>query len=310
MINKKESIDFKSVLADKLSSYNLIQDFPMKNCTSFHIGGNADFFVKPESVKEIIEIIEMSKSYGYPVFVMGNGTNLLVSDKGIRAIVMQLSDNFSKLTKIDEETVEVESGMSMTALSKYFLQNSLTGFEFGCGIPGTLGGAVTMNAGAYDSMMSNVVQEVIVLDKDLNIRKFSNEQMQFSYRNSIVAKENMVVLSVKIKLSKGNYDEIKNKIDDFTYKRTSKQPLSAYSAGSTFKRPQGHFAGKLIQDSGLKGLVMKNVAVSSLHSGFIINTGNATCSEVLDFIAFVKQVVGNKFHISLEEEVKIVGDFS
>lgn len=310
MINKKESIDFKSILADKLSSYNLIQDFPMKNCTSFHIGGNADFFVRPESVKEIIEIIEISKSYEYPVFVMGNGTNLLVSDKGIRAIVMQLTDNFSKLTKIDEETVEVESGMAMSDLSKYFLENSLTGFEFGCGIPGTLGGAVTMNAGAYDSMMSNVVQEVIVLDKDLNIRKFSNEQMQFSYRNSVIAKENMVVLSTKIKLAKGNYNDIKNKIDDFTYKRTSKQPLSSYSAGSTFKRPEGYFAGKLIQDSGLKGLVMNNVAVSSLHSGFIINTGNATCSEVLDFLAFIKQVVGNKFHVSLEEEVKIVGDFS
>lgn len=310
MINKKENIDVKSVLAEKLSPYNLLKDYPMKECTSFHIGGNADFFVRPNSVQQIIEIIEISKKYNYPVFVMGNGTNLLVSDKGIRAIVMQLADNFSKLTKIDDNTVEVQSGMSMTALSKYFLQNSLTGFEFACGIPGTLGGAVTMNAGAYDSMMSNVVQEVITLDNDLNIKRYSNSQMEFAYRSSIIAKKNLTVLSVTIRLEKGNYDEIKNKIDDFTYKRTTKQPLSSYSAGSTFKRPQGYFAGKLIQDSGLKGLVMKNVAISSLHSGFVINTGNASCSEVLDFISFVKQVVGNKFHVSLEEEVKIVGDFS
>ncbi|EHL15699.1 UDP-N-acetylmuramate dehydrogenase [Peptoanaerobacter stomatis] len=309
MISKRENIDVKSFIAEKLAPYDLITDYPMKNCTSFHIGGEADFFVRPKSLVHLMNILEISKSYEYPVFVMGNGSNLLVSDKGIRAIVVQLSDNFSQLTKIDDETVEVESGMSMTSLSKYFLDNSLTGFEFACGIPGTIGGAVTMNAGAYDSMMSNVVQEVIVLDKDMNIKKLSNEQMQFSYRNSIISKKNLVVLSIRIKLKKGNFTEIKEKIDDYTFKRTSKQPLSYYSAGSTFKRPEGYFAGKLIEDSGLKGLVMKNVAVSSMHSGFVINLGNATCSEVLEMLTFIKQVVGNKFHVSLEEEIKIVGEF-
>ena len=197
----------------------------------------------------------------------------------------------------------------MTSLSKYFLENSLEGFEFACGIPGTLGGAVTMNAGAYDSMMSNVVTEVIALDKDMNLKKITNENMKFSYRNSIISKDNMVVLTVRIRLLKGIYDDIKAKMDDYTYRRTSKQPLSAYSAGSTFKRPEGHFAGKLIQDSGLKGLVMKNAAVSSVHSGFIINTGNATCEEVINLITFVKQVVSNKFNVMLEEEVKIIGEF-
>jgi UDP-N-acetylmuramate dehydrogenase len=281
----------------------------MKNVTSFHIGGEADFFVRPTSVSDIMEILNIAKDYSYPVFVMGNGSNLLVSDKGIRAIVIQLTDNFNKLTRIDDYTVEVDAGMSMTSLSKYFLEQSLEGFEFACGIPGTLGGAVTMNAGAYDSMMSKVVTEVIALDKDMNLRKISNENIKFSYRNSIISKENMLVLTVRIRLEKGNYDDIKAKIEDYTYRRTSKQPLSAYSAGSTFKRPEGHFAGKLIEDSGLKGLVMKNAAVSSFHSGFIINTGDATCEEVINLITFVKQVVLNKFNVMLEEEVKIIGEF-
>ena len=307
MINK--NVDYKEIIGQKLSKYNLQINYPMKSVTSFHIGGEADFFVRPTSVSDIMEILNIAKDYSYPVFVMGNGSNLLVSDKGIRAIVIQLTDNFNKLTRIDDYTVEVDAGMSMTSLSKYFLEQSLEGFEFACGIPGTLGGAVTMNAGAYDSMMSKVVTEVIVLDKDMNLRKISNENMKFSYRNSIISKENMLVLTVRIRLEKGNYDDIKAKIEDYTYRRTSKQPLSAYSAGSTFKRPEGHFAGKLIEDSGLKGLVMNNAAISSLHSGFIINTGDATCEQVINLITFVKQVVLNKFNVMLEEEVKIIGEF-
>ena len=307
MINK--NVDYKEIIGQKLSKYNLQINYPMKNVTSFHIGGKADFFVRPTSVSDIMEILNIAKDYSYPVFVMGNGSNLLVSDKGIRAIVIQLTDNFNKLTRIDDYTVEVDAGMSMTSLSKYFLEQSLEGFEFACGIPGTLGGAVTMNAGAYDSMMSKVVTEVIALDRDMNLRKISNENMKFSYRNSIISKENMLVLTVRIRLEKGNYDDIKAKIEDYTYRRTSKQPLSAYSAGSTFKRPEGHFAGKLIEDSGLKGLVMNNAAISSLHSGFIINTGDATCEQVINLITFVKQVVLNKFNVMLEEEVKIIGEF-
>jgi UDP-N-acetylmuramate dehydrogenase len=307
MINK--NVDYKEIIGQKLSKYNLQINYPMKNVTSFHIGGKADFFVRPTSVSDIMEILNIAKDYSYPVFVMGNGSNLLVSDKGIRAIVIQLTDNFNKLTRIDDYTVEVDAGMSMTSLSKYFLEQSLEGFEFACGIPGTLGGAVTMNAGAYDSMMSKVVTEVIALDKDMNLRKISNENMKFSYRNSIISKENMLVLTVRIRLEKGNYDDIKAKIEDYTYRRTSKQPLSAYSAGSTFKRPEGHFAGKLIEDSGLKGLVINNAAISSLHSGFIINTGDATCEQVINLITFVKQVVLNKFNVMLEEEVKIIGEF-
>jgi len=307
MINK--NVDYKEIIGQKLSKYDLQTNYPMKNVTSFHIGGEADFFVRPTSVSDIMEILNIAKDYSYPVFVMGNGSNLLVSDKGIRAIVIQLTDNFNKLTRIDDYTVEVDAGMSMTSLSKYFLEQSLEGFEFACGIPGTLGGAVTMNAGAYDSMMSKVVTEVIALDKDMNLRKISNENMKFSYRNSIISKENMLVLTIRIRLEKGNYDDIKAKIEDYTYRRTSKQPLSAYSAGSTFKRPEGHFAGKLIEDSGLKGLVMNNAAISSLHSGFIINTGDATCEQVINLMTFVKQVVLNKFNVMLEEEVKIIGEF-
>jgi len=180
MINK--NVDYKEIIGQKLSKYNLQINYPMKSVTSFHIGGEADFFVRPTSVSDIMEILNIAKDYSYPVFVMGNGSNLLVSDKGIRAIVIQLTDNFSNLTRIDDYTVEVDAGMSMTSLSKYFLEQSLEGFEFACGIPGTLGGAVTMNAGAYGSMMSKVVTEVIVLDKDIKdeVPDFFSRHKQYS----------------------------------------------------------------------------------------------------------------------------------
>ena len=193
-------------------------------------------------------------------------------------------------------------------MSKSIVNESLSGFEFASGIPGTIGGAVTMNAGAYDSEMKNIVEEVMAMDMDGNIKTFTNQEMNFRYRKSRVTDETLVVLEAKLKLEKANIEDIKAKIDDFTVRRTTKQPLTAYSAGSTFKRPEGYFAGKLIEDAGLKGIIMRNAAVSSLHSGFVINTGDATCENILELIEFIKLTVFSKFGVMLEEEVRVVGE--
>lgn len=298
------------IIENLLSKYDLKKNYPAKELTNFHIGGACDYVVYPKSIQEIIDVISVAKQNKVPVTIIGKGTNLLVSDKGIRGVVVRLEDNFSKITMVDDNTIEAEAGASLKAVCDVSLQNSLTGVEFACGIPGGVGGAVAMNAGAYGPNMQDIVYEVTALDTDLNILTFKNEEMDFSYRHSIVNEKNLTVLKVKFKLEKGDKRVIKETIDDLMFKRTSKQPLEAYSAGSTFKRPDGYFASKLIEDSGLKGLVVGNVAVSGLHSGFLINTGSASCQEVLDLIEFVKQVVGNKFGVTLEEEVKVIGDFS
>ncbi len=263
------------ILKNIVSEQDILTKEYMKNHTSFKIGGSADFLVTPRTVDQIQNLIITLKKENIPVFIMGNGSNLLVSDKGIRGVVIKLSKNFSSFS-ISGDEVTAQSGILLSTLSKSIVNESLSGFEFASGIPGTIGGAVTMNAGAYDSEMKNIVEEVVAMDMDGNIRTFTNQEMNFRYRKSRVTDETLVVLEAKLKLEKGNIEDIKAKIDDFTVRRTTKQPLTAYSAGSTFKRPEGYFAGKLIEDAGLKGIIMRNAAVSSLHSGFVINTGDAT----------------------------------
>lgn len=280
---------------------------PMKNHTTFKIGGVADFLVKPETEKELKEIIDLCSIDNIPLFIMGNGSNLLVKDKGIRGIVICLGDNFSSF-KIDGERVEAQSGILLSTLSQHLLDHSLSGFEFASGIPGTLGGGISMNAGAYGGELKDIVESVRIMDRQGNITTLSNKDMQFSYRKSYVTVHDAIILSAIIKLASDNRNHIKSKMDDFTLRRVTKQPLSAWSAGSTFKRPEGYFAGKLIEDCGLKGLQMNNVAVSELHSGFVINTGNGTCENVLEMISFIKARVLQKYGVRLEEEVKIIGE--
>lgn len=294
----------------QLLKYDLKRDYPAKELTNFHVGGPCDFVVYPKTADEIAEIVALARTNDIPIFVMCRGTNLLVSDKGIRGIVIKLTDNYSGIRLIDEITVEADTGALLSGVADFALENSLGGFEFACGIPGGIGGAITMNAGAYDGNMQDVVSDVTAIDQNGNTVTLTNSQMDFAYRHSAIEEQGLIALSARIKLHKADPESIKEKMDDLMFKRVSKQPLTAYSAGSTFKRPDGHFASKLIEDSGLKGLVMGNVAVSSMHSGFVINTGSAGCKEVLDMIEFIKQVVGNKFGVKLEEEVKIVGDFS
>ena len=295
------------ILKNIVSEEDILTREYMKNHTSFKIGGSADFLVTPRTVDQIQNLIITLKKENIPVFIMGNGSNLLVSDKGIRGVVIKLSKNFSSFS-ISGDEVTAQSGILLSTLSKSIVNESLSGFEFASGIPGTIGGAVTMNAGAYDSEMKNIVEEVVAMDMDGNIKTFTNQEMNFRYRKSRVTDETLVVLEAKLKLGKGSIEDIKAKIDDFTVRRTTKQPLTAYSAGSTFKRPEGYFAGKLIEDAGLKGIIMRNAAVSSLHSGFVINTGDATCENILELIEFIKLTVFSKFGVMLEEEVRVVGE--
>lgn len=295
------------ILKNIVSEEDILTREYMKNHTSFKIGGSADFLVTPRTVDQIQNLIITLKKENISVFIMGNGSNLLVSDKGIRGVVIKLSKNFSSFS-ISGDEVTAQSGILLSTLSKSIVNESLSGFEFASGIPGTIGGAVTMNAGAYDSEMKNIVEEVVAMDMDGNIKTFTNQEMNFRYRKSRVTDETLVVLEAKLKLEKGNIEDIKAKIDDFTVRRTTKQPLTAYSAGSTFKRPEGYFAGKLIEDAGLKGIIMRNAAVSSLHSGFVINTGDATCENILELIEFIKLTVFSKFGVMLEEEVRVVGE--
>jgi UDP-N-acetylmuramate dehydrogenase len=282
-------------------------DEPMKNHTTFKVGGPADILVQPASIEEIKSSIEICRSEDISFTVVGNGSNLLVKDGGIRGVVIKIADLFSEI-KVEGETLKAHAGAVMSKVSKTALESSLGGFEFASGIPGTIGGAVTMNAGAYGGEMKDWVSHVTCIDNDGNINRYSNEEMEFGYRKSLVQKKNLIVVEVELSLLKDDYKEIKSKIDDFTEKRTSKQPLHLASGGSTFKRPQGHFAGKLIEDSGLRGLRYKNVQVSEKHCGFVVNLGDSYAEDVLHLIGVIQKTVYDNFGVSLETEIRIIGE--
>lgn len=282
-------------------------DEPMKKHISFKVGGPADFLVKPKTEEELIEVIKFVKKENIPFIIIGNGSNLLVKDGGIRGIVIELSDNFNNY-EIEGNIIKAQSGVLLTILGRNAMKNSLTGFEFASGIPGTLGGALAMNAGAYGGEMKQVVKSVRLIDSDGNIFELSNEEMKFEYRKSIITTNNYIALSAVIELQQGNADEIKEIMEDYANRRSTKQPLKFPSAGSTFKRPEGYFAGKLIDDCGLRGLSLRGAQVSEKHCGFVINTGEANAKDILDLIFIVKSTVNAKFGVMLEEEVKILGE--
>lgn len=286
---------------------NIKIDEPMNKHISFKVGGPADILVKPSSEEELSGILKLIKEENIPYLVIGNGSNLLVKDGGIRGIVIEISDNFNNFD-IDGNLINIQSGALLSVVGKAALRAELKGFEFAAGIPGTLGGALAMNAGAYGGEMKHIVKSVRLMDTDGNIHEFSNEDMQFEYRKSILTREPYIVLSAVIELENGNYNEIKETMADFTQRRVTKQPLSLPSAGSTFKRPPGNFAGKLIEDSGLRGLTLRGAQVSEKHCGFVVNLGNAKAKDILDLMYVVKSTVNAKYGIMLEEEVKILGE--
>lgn len=287
-------------------SASALKNESMKNHTSFKIGGDADFMVFPKSVEEIKNIISLCKNENVKYMVMGNGSNMLVSDKGIEGVIIKISDSMSYVEIRDEE-IYAEAGVLLSTLSHKALDASLSGLEFASGIPGTLGGAVVMNAGAYGGEMKDVITHVGYMDKDGNIQEIKNEDAEFSYRKSIFSENEYIVIYVKMKLFTGERDEIKEKMADFNQRRRDKQPLNLPSAGSTFKRPEGYFAGKLIEDAGLKGYGIGGAKVSEKHSGFIVNYNNATAEDVCKLIAEVQEKVKKRFGVELEPEVKFYG---
>lgn len=280
-------------------------DEPMKNHTSFKVGGPVDILVIPNKIEQVERIIESCKKHKINYFVMGNGSNLIVRDGGFRGVVIKLTPINSIM--IDGNIVKAEAGVLLSTLSREILRSSLKGFEFASGIPGTVGGAVAMNAGAYGPEIKDILESALVLDNDGNIISLSNKEMDFSYRSSIVQKKNYIVLEATFKLEEGSYDEIKNRMDELNKRRVDKQPLNYPSAGSTFKRPEGYFAGKLIEDSGLKGKAIGGACVSEKHAGFIINYNNATAADILGLINFVKETIKENYGVTLEPEVKVIG---
>ena len=279
----------------------------MKKHTSFRIGGPADIMVLPTDPQEIRYVIQLCKELSIPFYVMGNGSNLLVRDKGIRGLVMKIASNFSDI-KIEGTKVTAQAGVLLSVLSKKTAQHSLKGLEFASGIPGTLGGAVAMNAGAYGGEMKDVVTSVWAMDYSGNDRRLDYDDLKFGYRTSAIQQDKLIVIEVDMQLEEGDKQESMELIAELTRRRREKQPLSYPSAGSTFKRPVGYYAGKLIQDAGLKGLRVGDAQVSDLHAGFIINLGNATAKDVLELIQIVKEKVKSEFNVDMQPEIKIIGE--
>ena len=283
-------------------------DEPLKNHTTFKIGGNCIALIEPREVYDIVETIKICREDNIKFFVIGNGSNLLVPDEGYNGVIIKLKSEFSTI-KVEDEYLIVNAGAKLSEVYPIAYENSLTGFEFASGIPGTIGGAIFMNAGAYGGEMKDIVESVEVLDLDnFELKQLKNEDLEFSYRKSIIQRKNYIVTSIKLKLKKGNKEEINAVYEDLRDRRNSKQPLNFGSAGSTFKRPEGHFASKLIEDAGLKGYHINDAWVSEKHSGFIVNKGNASFKDVMELIEYVQKVVFEKFGVKLETEVRILKD--
>lgn len=282
------------------------KDEPMSRHTLTKMGGKADVFVTPETYEQVAEILEVQREFKVPFILLGNGSNLIVRDGGIRGLVMHFK-HLSSVT-VEDEKVIAQGGADIKEASYTALDYELTGLEFACGIPGTIGGAMVMNAGAYGGEVKDVIDHVIAATPGGKIIKLKNEELELDYRKSIIAKKNYVVLEAVFQLTKGEKSAIKEKMEDLTFQRESKQPLEYPSVGSVFKRPPGYFAGKLIQDSGLQGKGFGDAEVSTKHAGFIVNKGKATATDYLRTIEMVQKTVKENFGVDLELEAKIVGE--
>lgn len=287
---------------------NIKKNEPMKKHTSFKVGGNADILIMPSSVNQISDILKICNNSKTPFIIIGNGSNLLVRDNGIKGVVIKISKNLNNIS-IENDIITAEAGAILPSIAQLALKNSLAGFEFAAGIPGTLGGAIAMNAGAHGGEMKDIVVDVTVMDYKGNVKILTNKDMEFSYRNSILSSENYIILSTRMKLIKGDQEKIKENMDTYKEKRISSQPLNFPSAGSTFKRVRDVSVGKILQDLNLKGLSLNGAQVSKKHGGFIINTTKeTTAQDILTLIDLIKIIVKTKQNITLEEEVKIIGE--
>ncbi len=291
-----------------LGSDNVYRNEPMKKHTTFRIGGPADYYLCPHSAKEIQKVVEICREEKIPYFILGNGSNLLVSDKGYRGAVIQLWKNVSDI-RVDGCLIEAKAGASLAKIAAQALEEGLTGMEFAAGIPGTLGGAVVMNAGAYGGEMKDILKEALVMDEEGKIFTLEKENLKLGYRTSIVKEKGYIVLAATLELKPGNREEIRKLMEDLKQRRAEKQPLDMPSAGSTFKRPEGYFAGKLIMDAGLRGFSVGGAQISEKHCGFVVNTGEASASDVLNLIREVQKRVRENSGVELETEVKFLGEF-
>ena len=283
-------------------------DESMKKHTNFKIGGNADVFVIAKSIEEIKCVIKFSKENNIPLAILGNGSNVLVSDKGIRGIVLQIGLKEIKVEKHENALIEVDAGAMLGALAQILLKQSISGFEFAAGIPGSIGGAIRMNAGAYGGEMKDIVKNVTVLNEKGEINILTNEECEFSYRHSRFTNSKEIIIKATLELPFGNENEIKAKMDEYAQSRKEKQPLNLPSAGSTFKRGADFITAKLTAECGLKGYTSGNAQVSTLHAGFVVNLGNATAQDVLSVVNHVKKVVLEKTGKQIELEIELLGE--
>lgn len=278
----------------------------LSNHTTFRIGGAAKYFAVPKNEEEIMEAVDFAIVKDLPYYILGKGSNVLFADEGYPGVIIEIGAGMEKVERTGDTGIRAQAGVSLSALAAFAAREGLSGLEFAGGIPGTLGGAVTMNAGAYGGEMKDVIVSAKVMDEEGAVQELSCEELQLGYRTSIVQKKQLVVLEAEFLLKPGTTEEIQNTMKELNAKRREKQPLEYPSAGSTFKRPEGYFAGKLIEDAGLRGYRVGDAQVSEKHCGFVVNRGKATCAEVLQLIGDVQKTVKEQFGVQLEPEVRII----
>lgn len=296
----------KRKIVETLPEITVLLDKPLMNYTYTKTGGPADVLAFPKNRTEVKHLVDYCRENQIPWLVLGNASNLIVKDGGIRGVVIMLTD--MKEILVEGDSIIAQAGAKLIDTTYVALEHSLTGFEFACGIPGSIGGAVFMNAGAYDGQLQDVFESVDVLLEDGSFETWGPEQMDFSYRHSAIQDQPAIVLSARFKLAAGDYEMIQKRMTELTELRQLKQPLEYPSCGSVFKRPVGHFTGKLIQDAGLQGLKWGGAQISTKHAGFIVNIDNATATDYLELIAHIQQVIKEKFDVTLETEVRIIGE--
>lgn len=293
----------------KLNKENLYYDEPMAKHTSFKIGGPADVFIKVDNIEELKETLDLSKQNQIPLTIIGNGSNLLVTDKGIRGITAKLNlKDIEIKNENNKQIIKVEAGVPVGLLAQKLLKEEITGFEELSGIPGTIGGAVIMNAGAHGKELKDILKKVTAMDYNGNIHEFTNEECLFSYRNSRFQKEKYIILQATLELEKGNSTEIKEKMDEYMQFRKEKQPIEYPNAGSTFKRGEDFVTAKLIDEAGLKGYKVGGAQVSKKHAGFIVNVDNATAKDVIELTDYIKEKIEEKFGKKINLEIQIIGE--
>lgn len=300
--------EIRQKFIDVLGNERVLFDEPMSSHTTFRIGGPAEVFAMPENYEQIGAVLKLCDQEQLPYFVLGNGSNLLVSDSGYRGVIIQMDRNMEEI-RLEGNEIHACAGALLSSIAVAARNASLTGFEFAGGIPGTLGGAVVMNAGAYGGELKDVLKEAVVMDREGKIFTIPVEELEMGYRTSVIKTAGYLVLEAVIALEKGDPEKIRATMKDLSDRRTEKQPLDCPSAGSTFKRPEGYFAGKLIMDSGLRGYRIGGAQVSEKHCGFVINAGGATAKDVRTLMDHVISTVQEKYGVTLEPEVKFLGDF-